>query len=334
MSFADSVQLKIDIKTKPVGALGDIEALAKQVCLIQQSLEPKLTKPTILVFAGDHGIAEEGVSAYPQEVTWQMVMNFVAGGAAINVFTRQNGMDLQVIDAGVNYEFPGDLPIVYRKIAKGTRNFLIDLAMTESQLNQSLQSGADVLGELHDKGCNVVGFGEMGIANTASAAALVSQLTGIPVSEITGRGTGLNDHQLSHKIQVLENAFTYHGEIDDVHAVLQTFGGFEIAQMVGAMLEARNRNVLILVDGFIASAAYLCAYKLDPSVKGNAVFCHCSQEQGHRKLLDYLGVNALLDLNLRLGEGSGCALAYPLVKAAVSFINEMASFEDAGVSDA
>ena len=334
MDLRAQIQNKIDTKTKPLGALGTIEALAMQVCLAQKTLEPKLVKPTILVFAGDHGIANEGVSAYPQEVTWQMVMNFVSGGAAINVFTKQNNIDLCVVDAGVNHDFPDGLGIVARKVAKGTKSFLTNAAMSEAQLNQSLEFGGELVRGLHADGCNVIGFGEMGIANTTAATALICQLSNLPLERMTGRGTGLDDAQLDHKLNVLKSAFAHHGAIDQPERVLQTFGGFEIAQMVGAMLEASLRDMLILVDGFIATAALLVASKIDSQVSNNAVFCHQSHESGHQVLLRYLDVEPLLKLELRLGEGTGCALAYPLVEAAVSFINEMASFEQAGVSEA
>lgn len=334
MDLRAEIQNKIDSKTKPLGALGAIETLALQIGLVQQTLSPVLTRPTILVFAGDHGIANEGVSAYPQEVTWQMVMNFVSGGAAINVFTKQNDIDLRVVDAGVNYDFPDHLGIIAKKIAKGTNSFITQAAMSETQLKQSLDVGAGLVSSLHAKECNVVGFGEMGIANTTAATALICQLTGLPLESMTGRGTGLDDAQLDHKLTVLKSAFSHHGVMDDPEHVLRTFGGFEIAQMVGAMLEAARRNMLILVDGFISSAAYLVANKMNPGIELNAVFCHQSDETGHQALLRYLKVAPLLSLDMRLGEGTGCALAYPLVEAAVNFINDMASFDQAGVSEA
>lgn len=334
MTFTEQVQNKIDNKTKPLGALGDLEAIAKQLCLIQNTLSPEICEPHVVVFAGDHGIAKEGVSAYPQEVTWQMVMNFVSGGAAINVFCRQHELSLLVVDAGVNYEFPADLPILSRKIARGTHSFSTQSAMSVAQLEQALETGKKVVQGLAEAGCNLVGFGEMGIGNTASASMIMSQLTGLPLSELTGRGTGLNDQQLAHKLAILQKAQALHGQVKTPLEVLRTFGGFEIAQMVGAMQEAAKRNMLILVDGFIASAAYLIAYEMDSTIAGSVIFCHLSHEQGHQKLLDYLSVQPLLGMNLRLGEGSGCALAFPLIKSAALFMNEMASFTDAGVSKA
>lgn len=332
MSLSVSVQHKIDNKTKPIGALGELEVIAKQIALIQNTLTPELNNPHLLVFAGDHGIAHEQVSAYPQEVTWQMVMNFVAGGAAINVFSQQHEIQLKVIDAGVNYDFPADLPIENQKVAKGTQSFLKQAAMTPEQLDQCLANGQSQVKAIAQTGCNVIGFGEMGIANTAAASALFSQFTSLTLEDTTGRGTGLNDDQLSHKLNVLKAAFKFHGDMDDPKTILQTFGGFEIAQMVGAMLEAKQQNMVIMVDGFIATAAFLAATKLDSSIKDYGVFCHQSNESGHVKVLDYLNAKPILNMGMRLGEGTGCALAYPIIKSAVKFLNEMASFDDAGVS--
>lgn len=333
MNLAEQVQLKIDTKTKPLGALGELEQVAKQICMVQQTLSPEIIKPHIFVFAGDHGIAHEGVSAYPQDVTWQMVNNFVEGGAAINVFSRQHGITLKVVDAGVNYDFPQESPVIPLKVAKGTQSFLNDTAMSPQQLDQALDMGAGVIAVLAQTHCNLVGFGEMGIANTSAASAIICQLTGFSLNKMTGRGTGLNDEQLQHKVSVLEQAFGFHGALSDPKDILQTYGGFEIAQMVGAMLEAFNQNMLILVDGFIASSAYLVASRLEPNIARNAIFCHESQEPGHKKLLELLDVKPLLKLEMRLGEGSGCALAFPLIQSAVAFINEMASFDEAGVSE-
>ncbi|WP_038031206.1 nicotinate-nucleotide--dimethylbenzimidazole phosphoribosyltransferase [Thermonema rossianum] len=333
-SFAKQVQEKIDNKTKPLGALGKLEEMAVQIATIQQSLTPTLRNPHILVFAGDHGIAAEGVSAYPQEVTAQMVMNFVRGGAAVNVFCRQNHLSLKVIDAGVAADFPQDLPIVHAKIAKGTRNFLYEAAMTGQELEQAIQKGSELVKELHKAGCNVVGFGEMGIANTSSASAIMSVITKQPVEVCVGRGTGLNDEQYQHKIEVLRKALLHHQlNSNDPFEVLRTYGGYEIAMMCGAMLQAAALHMLILVDGFISSVAFLVAYKSNPYIRHYAIFCHTSAEQGHQKLLEYMQAQAILQLGMRLGEGSACAVAYPVVESAVRFLNEMASFDEAGVSN-
>jgi nicotinate-nucleotide--dimethylbenzimidazole phosphoribosyltransferase len=324
---------KINYKTKPLGALGVLEALALQAGLVQNTLSPVLNKPAIIVFAGDHGIAREGVSAYPPEVTFQMVMNFLQGGAAINVFCRQHGIDLQVVDAGVNFDFEPAVNLINAKIAKGTASFLQGKAITEKQLQQCKEKAEALIEQLAATGCNVVGFGEMGIGNTSAAAMIMSSICNIPVAECVGRGTGLNDEQLAHKTAVLNQAITFHGPLGNAREVLQTYGGFEIAQMCMAMLAAHDKNMLILVDGFIAGSAFLVAHALRPAIKENAVFCHLSNEQAHRQLLAYLRVTPLLNLGMRLGEGTGCAVAFPLLQSAVAFLNEMASFETAGVSN-
>jgi len=334
-ALAATIQRKIDTKTKPIGALGQLEPLARQVALVQQTLMPMLRRPHVLVFAADHGIAQAGVSQYPPEVTHQMVRNFVGGGAAINVFCRQNGLGLSIVDAGVRGSF-ADLPAVRNeKLAEGTRNFLHEPAMSAAQCADALRRGGQLVDELHAAGCNVLGLGEMGIGNTSSAAVLMHLLTGRPLAECVGRGTGLDAAGVARKLATLAQAVAAHPTASpaDPLAVLATFGGFEIAQMCGALLRAAKLRMLLLIDGFIASAALLVAARLAPAVLAYCVFCHESGEQGHRLLLAELGGQPLLRLGLRLGEGTGCALAYPLVQAATSFLNEMASFESAGVSD-
>ncbi|WP_234735053.1 nicotinate-nucleotide--dimethylbenzimidazole phosphoribosyltransferase [Tellurirhabdus bombi] len=327
------LQDKINNKTKPLGALGKLEKLALQVGLIQQTLSPKLIQPHLVVFAASHGIARDGVSAYPTEVTHQMVLNFLQGGAAINVFTRQHGMALQLVDAGVDHDFAPSENLINAKINHGTRSFLREPAMTPEECQTCLQKGAEIVQEIAKTGCNVIGFGEMGIGNTSSASALMSQLLGIPVAECVGRGTGLDEAQFAHKVEVLEQALAFHASASaDPLTVLQTFGGFEIAMMCGAFLAAAQQRMILLVDGFIASVAFLCAGQLDASVMEFAVFCHQSDEKGHARLLSALSVEPLLQLNMRLGEGTGCAVAYPLLQSAVAFLNEMASFDSAQVS--
>ncbi len=329
-----AIQRKIDTKTKPLGALGELESLARQVALVQQTGTPTLRQPHVLVFAADHGIAQAGVSQYPPEVTYQMVRNFASGGAAINVFCRQHNLGLTIVDAGVRGSF-ADLPAVRNeKLAEGTRNFAHEPAMSATQCADALRRGARLVEELHAAGCNVLGMGEMGIGNTSSASVLMHLLTGRPLAECVGRGTGLDAQGLARKLATLTQAVAAHPQVGtDPLAVLATFGGFEIAQMCGAMLRAAELRLLLLIDGFIASAALLVAARLAPAILAYCVFCHQSDEQGHRLLLAELGGRPLLRLGLRLGEGTGCALAYPLVQAAVSFLHEMASFESAGVSD-
>ena len=335
--LAAALQDKIDRKTKPLGALGQLEAVAHRIGLIQQTLSPQLDRPHLLVFAGDHGAARAGVSAYPQDVTWQMVENFLAGGAAINVFCRLNGLGLSVVDAGVAHDFGGPREgLIDLKIAPGTANYVEQAAMSPGQCAQAIEQGAGIVLGLAATGCNVVGFGEMGIGNTASAALLTHCLTGAPLAECVGRGTGLDDAGLARKRALLERALARYrnsGGDDDAFRVLAEFGGFEIATLVGALLAAAEARMVLLIDGFIVGAAALVAARLAPEVLEYCIFCHRSAEPGHAAQLSALGAEPLLDHGLRLGEGTGAALAYPLVRAAVAFLNEMASFESAGVSD-
>ncbi|MBB6270350.1 nicotinate-nucleotide--dimethylbenzimidazole phosphoribosyltransferase [Pedobacter cryoconitis] len=331
--ITEYLKVLIDNKTKPPGSLGMLEDLALQIGEILETTNPQLINPHLVVFAADHGIAREGVSAFPQEVTRQMVLNFLNGGAAINVFCRQHAINLQVVDAGVNYDFEDGLPLGDGKIAKGTASFLDGQAMTIAQAKLCLLKGEEVVVEIAAKGCNVIGFGEMGIGNTSSAAVLMSLLCDLPIADCIGRGTGLNDIQLLKKQQILEQAIANYKGGSDIYELMAYFGGFELLEMTGAMLGAAKRKMIIMVDGFIATVAYLCAYGIDQRIKNNAVFCHESEEKGHRYLLSYLDAKPLLRLNLRLGEGTGCALAYPLLKSAVNFLNEMASFQSAEITN-
>jgi len=333
-TFDEQIQHAIDTKTKPLGALGKLESIAFQVAKIQQTLTPQLVAPSILTFAGDHGAANAGVSAYPQEVTFQMVMNFLQGGAAINVFCQQNDIALQVVDSGVNFDFDNAPGLINAKVAHGTANYLETPAMTEEQLTVCLQKSGAIVDEVAAGGCNVIGFGEMGIGNTASASLIMSALCELPIERCVGRGTGLDDAGLDRKLGLLMEAEALHGDLSDPHQVLQAYGGFEIAQICGAMLAAKRHNMVIMVDGFIATAAYIVAHAINSDISENAIFCHTSNEAGHQLMLDYLKTEPLVNLGMRLGEGTGCAVAYPLIKSAVTFLNEMASFESAGVSEA
>lgn len=328
------LQNKINQKTKPLGALGRLEALALQIGLVFNSLTPEIIKPTMLIFAADHGIAESGVSAYPASVTAQMVLNFLNGGAAINVFARQHNLNLKIIDAGVNANFESHENLVDLKIHYGTQNFLNSPAMTLFDCEKALKNGALEIEKLNTTGCNCVGFGEMGIGNTASAAVLMHFFTHISLNECVGRGTGLNDEQLKNKKNILKQAIEKHSDVKIPTEILATFGGFEIATMVGAYLKAAELQMLILVDGFVCCAALLVALAFNPNVLNNCVFSHVGSEQGHRALLNHLNATPLLDLEMRLGEGSGVAIAYPLIQSAILFLNEMATFEDAGVDKA
>ena len=328
-----TLQHKIDSKTKPIGSLGLLEKIAIQIGQIQHTEAPTLSQPHIIIFAADHGIALQGVSAYPQSVTYQMVYNFLQGGAAINVLAKQSDINLVVVDAGVNYLFDPHPQLLDAKIGMGTQSFLQANAMDEVALNNCFKAGQAIVTTLHQKGCNVLGFGEMGIGNTSAATMLMSALCQLPIADCVGRGTGLTDVQFTHKLSLLNKAKLHHVKVTEPRQALMAFGGFEIAQMVSAMLQAKAHNMLILVDGFISSAAILVAYTLQPSILNNAIFCHLSDEHGHLNLLNHLGVQPLLALGMRLGEGTGCALAYPIIKSALAILNDMASFESAGVSN-
>ncbi len=329
------LQSKIDSKTKPIGALGMLELIALKIGLIQNTLSPELTNPTIIVFAGDHGIASEGVSAYPQEVTHQMVLNFLSGGAAICVFSKQNGINLKIVDAGVNFNFSNTPNLINAKISMGTKNFLNSPAMDKVQCENALSKGALIVKEQGEKGCNIIGFGEMGIGNTSSASIIMSILCNISIENCVGRGTGLDDSSLKRKTQILKQAIKKHIpniEKSNPLSVLSTFGGFEIAMICGGMLQAAELNMIILIDGFIVTSALLVASKINPSVLDYCIFCHKSDEKGHSSVLNDLNAEPLLDLKMRLGEGTGVAIAYPLIKSAINFLNNMASFEDANVT--
>ena len=327
-----ALQHKVDFKTKPLGSLGKLEELAIKIGMIQNTISPELNNPTHIVFAADHGLTDEGVSSYPKEVTYQMVMNFLSGGAAINVFCRQNSIDIKVVDAGVDFDFLQEANIVHAKMGRGTKNIMKEPAMTVELCNKTMDKGRDIVNTEFKKGCNIISFGEMGIGNTSSASLLMNKYTGIAIEDCTGRGTGHDDEGLKRKIAILKAASTKHN-VSDPLEILATYGGFEIAMMCGAMLQAKANGMIIIVDGFIVTSALLAAYKMDKTILDNCIFCHCSGEKGHKAMLDYLGGVALVDLGMRLGEGTGAAVTYPLIKSAVLFLNEMASFESAGVSN-
>lgn len=330
--FNKELQEKIDGKTKPLGALGTLETLAFQMATVFDNLNPKITNPNIVVFAADHGIANHGVSAYPQDVTRQMVGNFLEGGAAINVFCKQNDIQLSIVDSGVNYDFPTNANLINAKIAKGTQSFLHAPAMSETELQLCFEKGKIIVDNIAKTGSNCIGFGEMGIGNTSTASVLMSLLTGFPIEECVGKGTGVEDQKLLQKQEFLKSAIKNYSGQADLKEQLAYFGGFEIIQMASGMLTAFENEMLILVDGFICSVAFLIATKINPAIIKNTIFCHCSAEQAHQKLLQYLNAKPILNLDLRLGEGTGCAIAFPILKSAEAFLNEMASFESAGVS--
>lgn len=327
------VRDKINHKTKPLGALGQLEDIATQLAMIQQSDELVISQPHLLVFAGDHGIAQHGVSIAPSEVTTQMVMNFLAGGAAINCFCRTSDMALQVIDAGTKLE-PDDHPqLIKQRLGAGTADFSRQPAMSRDTATQGLMYGAEAVARVHQQGCNLVGFGEMGIGNTSSAAALMAALLQLPAEACVGRGTGITDAQYEQKLALIRQALQHHQPaFDDPLSILACLGGFEIAQITGGMLKAAELQMTVLVDGFIATAAALIATAIHPEARHYFLYCHCSEEAGHQRMLEHLGAKPLLDLGLRLGEGTGAALALPLIRAACEFYNNMASFSEAGVS--
>ncbi|CAL1520722.1 nicotinate-nucleotide--dimethylbenzimidazole phosphoribosyltransferase [Chitinophaga sp. MM2321] len=330
----EALQDKINQKTKPPGSLGKLEQLALQAGMVQHTMTPVLKQPAIIVFAGDHGIAAEGlVNPFPQAVTAQMVYNFLQGGAAINVFCRQHQLQLTVVDAGVNHVFAPHPLLKDRKIAMGTQDFLHGPAMSLEQCRLAMQAGAEEVKLLHTGGCNIVGFGEMGIGNTSAAALLMSYFTHIPVADCAGAGTGSNVQQLAQKKAILQQVMAHHATPQTAEQALATFGGFEIAMICGAIQQAAALQMLVVIDGFIVTAALLAAAAMQPAVKDYCVFAHCSEEKGHKAMLQFLGVQPLLQLDMRLGEGTGAAMAIPVIQSAVAFLAEMASFNSAQVSN-
>ncbi len=330
------LQEKIDYKTKPIGSLGTLETIAKQIGCIQNTLTPILSKPTILVFAGDHGVVKnKPVSPYPQEVTQQMVFNFLNNGAAINVFCKQNDINLHIIDAGVNANFDTPSNLLHHKIGYGTNDYSVEKAMTKEQYNLALETGKKIVRKIYSEGTNILGFGEMGIGNTSSASLLMSYFTNTPIEDCVGKGTGLNSDGVLKKATILKEVSNLHlSNISSPEDALIAFGGFEIVMMCGAMLEAASLKMTLLIDGFIVTSALLAAATIDKNILDYCVFAHTSGEQGHEKMLSFLQVKPLLNLGMRLGEGSGAAVAFPIVKSAVAFLNNMATFKSANVSEA
>jgi len=324
---------RLDSLTKPLGALGRLEALAAQVCAIQRTLEPSIVNPVAFVFAADHGVADRGVSAYPRAVTAQMVKNFLAGGAAINVLARLHAIDLWIVDAGVDGDCGSHPRLIDAKIRRGTRDLVAAPAMTPEETSAAIRHGRAASDQVATLGGNTLLLGEMGIGNTASAALLMHGLTGLPLTECVGRGTGLDDAGLERKRAILSLAIARRAPPRDPVELLAEFGGYEIAMLTGALLGAAARQQLIVVDGFTVTVAAALAARIDPKVLDYCVFGHCSAERAHRALLANLGVEPLLDVGMRLGEGSGAAVALSIVRSAVGLFREMATFEGAGVSE-
>lgn len=328
-TLAATLQGLLDAKTKPLGSLGRIEALAQRIGLILGTTAPRLQQPQMLVCAADHGLAARGVSAYPSDVTWQMVENFLAGGAAVSVLARQHGLALTVVDCGVRHEFAPRAGLMVRKVARGTADALDGPAMSAAQRDEAIDNGMAIVRDLPG---NALLLGEMGIGNTSAASLLLARLGGFEVADVTGAGTGLDADAVVRKIGVLRAVLQRHSDAREPLAALAALGGFEIATLVGAVLQAAAERRVIVVDGFIASSAVLVASKLQPHVLQRCVFAHRSGERGHALMLAHLRADPLLDLGLRLGEGSGAALAWPLLVSACAVLNEMASFESAGVA--
>jgi nicotinate-nucleotide--dimethylbenzimidazole phosphoribosyltransferase len=328
-ALAIKIQNQLDNKTKPIGSLGRLENLAFRIGLILGTEKPELLQPQMIICAADHGLAAEGVSAYPGDVTWQMVENFLAGGAAVSVLSKQNSIALNVIDCGVRHDFTPRPGLLVRKAARGTTNALVGPAMSNEDCQQALINGINIVRELPG---NTILIGEMGIGNSSSAAMLLSRLTDNDISSCTGSGTGLFGNDLKKKTEILEKVLEKHKDATEPLGSLAALGGLEIATLVGAVIQAASERRVIVVDGFIASSAILVASKMRPSVLDYCIFSHRSDEKGHSLMLNEMGAEPILDLKLRLGEGSGAALAWPLLMSACAILREMASFDTAGVS--
>ena len=361
-SLQPAIQEKIDNLNKPKGALGRLEELALQICLIQQTLEPSLAHPCHLLLGGDHGIEREGVSVSPREVTWQQMINFTRGGGGVNMFCRQHGFKLRIVDVGVDYDFQienGKLKIENYKIAYGTKNFLYEPAMTEEEFDRAIQIGSDLVDDCIAEGCRVLSIGEMGIANTSPSSIWMHLFCNIPLADCIGAGAGLNNEGIRHKYEVLSLAvenfrvkseelrvknnsnhsesetnvnsslFTLHSSLDEV---IRSFGGFEMVAAIGAMLRAAEQHLIILVDGFIMTACALAATRLYPAAQDYMIFTHCGDESGHKRMLDAMQAKPLLHLGLRLGEGTGALCAFPIIDSAVRMMNEMNNFKNAQIT--
>jgi len=331
-SIREEIQKKIDNLTKPKGSLGMLEEIALKIGIIEQTSEPVLNNPHNIVFASDHGIAVEGVSLSPQEVTYQMIANFLSGGAGINFLARQHRFKMKIVDAGVNYDFPPTPGLIDLKIRKGTRNFLHEAAITREEMEMALERGAGVVSDCFNEGCNIISFGEMGIANTSASALWMSCLTNIPLKECVGAGCGLDDNGILNKYNILKSSLeNYKGDHSTLD-IISYFGGYEMLMAVGGMLRAAELKMIILVDGFIMTNCILAASKLYPNILEYSLFCHQGNESGHKLLLKHLNATPILNLNMRLGEGTGAVCAYPIVESAVRMINEMNTFNSINVT--
>ena len=335
-SMQGAIQEKIDNLNKPKGSLGRLEELAMQVCLIQQTLEPSLAHPCHLLLGGDHGIEREGVSVSPREVTWQQMINFTRGGGGVNMFCRQHGFKLRIVDVGVDYDFSGVSGMIDRKIARGTKNFLYEPAMSEEEFDRAIQIGSDLVDDCVKEGCRVLSIGEMGIGNTSPSSIWMSLFGDIPLKDCIGAGAGLNNDGIRHKYEVLSKALSRHqsylSPLTSHLLPLRIFGGFEMIAAIGAMLRAAELHLIILVDGFIMTACALGAIMLYPASQDYMIFTHCGDESGHKMMLDIVDAKPLLHLGLRLGEGTGALCAFPIVDSAVRMMNEMNNFDNAKIT--
>ena len=331
-----AIQEKIDNLNKPKGSLGRLEELALQVCLIQQTLEPSLAHPCHLLLGGDHGIEREGVSVSPREVTWQQMINFTRGGGGVNMFCRQHGFKLRIVDVGVDYDLSAIDGIIDRKIARGTRNFLYEPAMSEAEFDQAIQIGSDLVDDCISDGCRIVSIGEMGIANTSPSSIWMHLYGNIPLKDCIGAGAGLDTPGIRHKYEILSQAVSRHqsylSPLTSHLSPLRIFGGFEMIAAIGAMLRAAEQHLIILVDGFIMTACAIAAIRLYPAAQDYMIFTHCGDESGHQKMLDIVGARPLLHLGLRLGEGTGALCAFPIIDSAVRMLNEMNNFRNAQIT--
>ncbi len=327
------IQARLDNLTKPQGSLGRLEELARRYCLITGKDKPQIRNKMIFTFAGDHGVAEEGVSAFPRDVTAQMVYNFIRGGAGVNVLAKHCGVRVVVVDMGVDHDFEPMEGLEIRKIGRGTKNMTTGPAMTREEAERAVLAGVELVEKYHD-GLDILGTGDMGIGNTTPSSAIVSVVTGTDPEKVTGRGTGIDDKSLKHKVAVIKKAIAVNRpDPKDALDVLAKVGGFEIAGIAGLVLGAALNKIPVVIDGFISTAGALVAAELNPLVKGYIIAAHQSVEIGHRKMLEHLEQIPLLDLNLRLGEGTGAALGISLVEAGVRILTEMATFADAGVAE-
>lgn len=338
-SLLSAIQAKIDNLNKPKGSLGRLEEIAMQVCLIQQTLSPSVAHPCHLLLGGDHGIEREGVSISPREVTWQQMINFTRGGGGVNMFCRQHGFTLRIVDVGVDYDLSGVSGIIDRKIARGTGNFLYEPAMSEEEFDRTLSVGIDLVDSCVAEGCRILSVGEMGIGNTSPSSIWMSLFGDIPLKDCIGAGAGLDNDGIRHKYEVLSRSMERYHEVygKDVASVspvtpIRYFGGFEMVAAIGAMLRAAEQHVVVLIDGFIMTACALAAIRLYPASQDYMIFTHCGDESGHKMMLDIVDAKPLLHLGLRLGEGTGALCAFPIIDSAVRMVNEMNNFDNARIT--